>query len=200
MDVDAGLIRVGFLTQTIASDKYWGDSMSHPAYEPNQCDYCGGPLPDRRQELDYWIMQLNYNEPDDASGVLASAHIFEADNIGKYCRLNCAILGIEPELDNRNIALTYPGPGPLETCSTCGGMLDRSQPHRAYELIDATHKKTIKGNVLEPHDSTTLAVVCPQCDGKALQFVEKVQATDSKERSSSAQKQTSPIRRKRSKA
>lgn len=174
--------------------------MSKPTHPPDHCDYCGGLLQARRQEFDYWIMQLNYHEPDDASSALASAQIFEADNVGVYCQMNCAILGAESELHHRNIALTHPGPGPLETCSICGNMLDRSQPHRAYELLDATRKVTREGIVLEPHDSITLAIVCTQCDGKALELTQTHSSSDSKERNSPKPAPTSTTRRKHSKA
>ncbi len=97
----------------------------------------------------------------------------ESEGVGTYCSPACLNHDRNRLLERDNVRATYPGIGPIESCSRCGKPVDMTQYHMAWteEKLHCEWGRFI--DVLQPIFVESLAVVCQQCVPVANAAVEQ---------------------------
>jgi len=103
---------------------------------------------------------------------LPEAEVLFAESIGDYCSKACLDLNRDSLLKSHQVRSTYPGPGPIESCSRCGGPVDMSGPHWTWteEMADVVWGQGTKQ--IQPTEVHLLAVLCRKCDLNSDQSLE----------------------------
>lgn len=94
---------------------------------------------------------------------LPEAEVLFAESIGDYCSQKCLDKDRGRLLTNEKVRATFPGPGPVETCSHCGGPVDMVKPHPTWteEVADVTWGQGI--DQIHTTKAHLLAVKCQRC-------------------------------------
>lgn len=103
---------------------------------------------------------------------LPEAEVLFAESIGDYCSKACQDLNRDHLLKSHQVRSTYPGPGPVESCSRCGNPVDMSRPHWTWteEMADVVWGQGIEQ--IQPTEAHLLAVLCRKCDLNSDQSLE----------------------------
>lgn len=103
---------------------------------------------------------------------LPEAEVLFAESVGDYCSQACLDLNRARLLNSNNVRATYPGPGPIESCSRCSNPVDMSSPHWTWteEKADVAWENGIEQ--IQPTAANLLAVLCKDCDLNNDQYVE----------------------------
>lgn len=103
---------------------------------------------------------------------LPEAEVLFAESIGDYCSQACLDLNRDHLLKSHQVRSTYPGPGPVESCSRCGNPVDMSRPHWTWteEMADVVWGQGIEQ--IQPTEAHLLAVLCRKCDLNSDQSLE----------------------------
>ena len=111
---------------------------------------------------------------------LPEAEAFFAESIGDYCSQACLNLNRDRLLKSHQVRSTYPGSGPIESCSRCRHPIDMSKPHWTWteEIADVAWGKGIEQ--IQPTKAHLLAVLCQKCDLNNSQLVESSESTKAK--------------------
>ena len=125
------------------------------------CDTCNkrfrSPLYDVSKEFERTIF---FQEP-----LLPEVEIIGAETIAGFCSPGCRDKKRNHLLKREKIRATYPGIGPVESCSRCGAPVDMTNFHLTYIELDTTQDwdSSLFG-VEMINDPVTLAVVCQKCE------------------------------------
>ena len=129
------------------------------------CDTCGTSLAARYTSFERLVERFAYDRTGNTPGEQATVTIIRMDMLGQYCDEKCAWPDAVLSLAERGLRHTGDGSGPIEPCARCGGPVDLTRPHVAYQLMDQTETRQPWLISIQPHSSETLAYVCPRCDG-----------------------------------
>lgn len=93
---------------------------------------------------------------------LPEAEVLFAEGIGTYCSKSCLKQDRDRLLQSEHVKATFPGPGPIESCSRCGAPVDMCESHDTWTQEQDV---AIDGalDVLLPIDAVVLAVACRNC-------------------------------------
>lgn len=91
------------------------------------------------------------------------ADVLSSESTGDYCCQTCLNRDRDRLLMNEGVRVTFPGPGPIETCSRCGRPVDMTQPHMTWteEVAAVTWGQSLE--TLQPTSAQLLAVKCLRC-------------------------------------
>ncbi len=138
---------------TTSTDKPtdWGDECFY-------CETCGAAFRARMFDISKDHERTIFFEGDRPPEV----EIAESVTIGQFCSQHCRDQARVDILRQENIRATYPGIGPVETCSRCGNPVDMTVFHRTYVEYETEHDW---GHfVAEVHNATVVAIVCHRCN------------------------------------
>lgn len=115
---------------------------------------------------------------------LPESEVLFAESIGDYCSQACLDLHRDRLLKSHGVRSTYPGPGPIESCSSCGAPVDMLIPHWTWteEVADVIWGKSIE--YIQPTSAELLAVRCKKCGEDAQEYFD---SSESEPHFSSAQ-------------
>jgi len=94
---------------------------------------------------------------------LPEADVLSAESIGDYCCQTCLNHDRNRLLMNEGVRATFPGPGPIETCSRCSRPVDMAQPHMTWTKEVAAVNWGQSLETLQPTSAQLLAVKCLGC-------------------------------------
>lgn len=134
----------------MTTEDEWGDECFF-------CDACGKrfrtPLYDISREFEQTFF---YQEPRSPE-----IEVLGAESIANYCSASCREQKRDELLHQERVRATFPGIGPVESCSRCGGAVDMTKLHLTYVQMNTTQDwDRLIADVL---DAQTLAVVCQDC-------------------------------------
>lgn len=131
------------------------------------CDVCNRPF---RADLYDVSRQFERTIFDDPEG-LDEVEVADSDGIAGFCSERCREIGIGKVLTEHAIRATYPGIGPVETCSRCSGPVDMATFHLAFgkSILRFPDWDRLPAFVLE---HVTLAVVCNRCAPPPARLIE----------------------------
>jgi len=94
---------------------------------------------------------------------LPEANVLSAESIGDYCSETCLNKNRYRLMESDGVRPTYPGPGPIESCSRCSAPVDMSSPHWTWteEVADVSWGDGI--DYIQPTKAILLAVRCQKC-------------------------------------
>lgn len=131
----------------------WGEDCFY-------CNTCGkrfrSPLYDVGKEF---AQTFFYKEPRPPE-----IEVMGAETIANYCSPACRGRSRDQLLLQDKVRATFPGIGPVETCSRCGGLVDMTKFHLTYVQTDTTQdwgRPMFGVGVLR---TETLAVICQECE------------------------------------
>jgi hypothetical protein len=127
------------------------------------CGTCNQPLTDYQVQFDRRIERMSYLPMGD-SELQAMVSVLYCQGLACYCSKDCANLGVHKELQARGIKNTGASIGPVTSCAKCGSIVDMTQPHVHYVVMEVTVKKNPSQTSLTVLDSEGLADVCVNCD------------------------------------
>lgn len=130
-----------------------------------RCEACDAVLTARYHSFERLVERFSYDQPGETPDDQATITVLRCDLLGLYCGQACAMPAVLLGLAERGLRPTDCGAGPIEVCAKCGGPMDLTKPHVAYQLMDQTETRQPWLASIEPHDTDTLAYVCPRCDG-----------------------------------
>ena len=133
------------------------------------CAICNQSLTDYQVLFDRNIERMEYL-PMGPSDFQAMAIVLYAEDIGCYCSMDCANLGIQKGLQDRGINRIGTSIGPVTSCAKCGSIVDMTQPHVHYVKMEVTVNKSSEQTSLTVHDDEGLADVCINCDPEGALF------------------------------
>lgn len=90
--------------------------------------------------------------------------IVGANAIANFCSASCRNRKLPKLLENATVRATYPGIGPIETCSRCGGAVQMSEFHLAYVVMETKQDWDQGMFGVEVADAEVVAVVCQRCE------------------------------------
>ena len=99
-----------------------------------------------------------------SNGRYPEIEIMAAEAIGSYCSGKCLNFEKIAILIRENVRSTFPGIGPVESCSRCGRPVDMTRFHRTWT---ESEEEITRGEYIEiskPLSVTTLAVACRNCE------------------------------------
>ena len=129
-----------------------------------ECDACGVSLTARYWTFDRLVERIDYNRPGDTPGSSATVAVLRSETLDQSCCEDCARLVASLGLAQRGLRQLQCANGPIEICAKCGGPIDLTRSHVAYQLMDQTESRQPWLTSLHPIDSESLAYVCPSCD------------------------------------
>jgi hypothetical protein len=94
---------------------------------------------------------------------LPEGEVIAAEGIGTYCSQQCLDNSRDKMLAEEKVRATFPGPGPIETCSRCNGPVDMTRFHLVWTEEEMADEWGEFMSVARPLWATDLAVVCDQC-------------------------------------
>lgn len=130
-----------------------------------RCDTCEAGLTSRYSSFNRLVERIDYDRPGETPDDQATITILRDDVLGEFCGEVCAMPSVLLALFERGLRHSGGGAGPIETCAKCGGPVDLTQPHVAYQLMDQTETRKPWLISIHTHEAETLAYVCQHCDG-----------------------------------
>lgn len=135
-----------------------------------ECDACGVSLTARYWTFDRLVERVDYNRPGDTPSSSATVTVLRSETLEQMCSEDCARLVAFLRLAERGLRQGECGTGPIEVCAKCGGPVDLTQSHVAYQLMDQTESRQPWLTMINPIDSEILAYVCSACDGDLMAY------------------------------
>lgn len=80
-----------------------------------------------------------------------------------YCSQSCLDARRDEVLKQEGVRITFPGIGPIESCSRCGGPVDMARLHRAWTEDQSIEEWGAHISIAQVVNAQTLAVACQKC-------------------------------------
>ena len=151
-----------------------------------QCDHCAQTLGERYTALERRIDQVRMLDADDVEdgapnwepqgesgwgdldaddALIEGIEPLDAAEVASYCGEACWSAAEADWIERLGLKHPYPDEGVLAPCSRCGQMIDRTEPHVSYSVVDNAFFTDADGNAcMTVHGSTCLAVLCHRCE------------------------------------
>ena len=119
------------------------------------CNVCEQPLGNPQFGISRQFERTIFSKNDD----LDEVEVIDSNEIRAYCSSECLNKNRDLLLAQENVRASYPGIGPVESCSRCGRPVDMTRFHMAW----VEDEVEIQGYEATPINAEVLAVACDQC-------------------------------------
>lgn len=140
----------------MSEENAWGDECFY-------CDDCGKAFRSPLFNICRSVEKMHFQEEP----CLPEAEVLYSEAITNSCCSDCLGKARQRVLTEDSLTATFPGPGPIESCSRCAKPVDMTKPHKTWTEEESTCFWSSSLDGITPINVEVLAVTCQQCDGSA---------------------------------